>query len=58
MMNEALKGLIGKYCFVYLDDVIIFRTIIEEHIRKLSIVFQGLRDRIWFSGKTRVSSKR
>ena len=44
MMNEALKRLIGKYCFVYLDDIIIFGTTIEEHNQNLSIVFQRLQD--------------
>ena len=30
MMNTALRGLIGKYCLVYLDDIIIFGSTIQE----------------------------
>ena len=44
MMNNAPQGLIGKHCFVYLDDIIIFGTTIEEHNRNLAIVFQRLRE--------------
>lgn len=42
MMDKALRGLIGKYCFVYLDDIIIFGQTIQEHNRNLAIVLQRL----------------
>ncbi|KAK9296901.1 hypothetical protein QLX08_009211 [Tetragonisca angustula] len=44
MMDTALRGLIDRHCFVYLDDIIIFGNTIEEHNRNLAIVFQRLRD--------------
>lgn len=44
MMNGAVKRLIGKYYFVYLNDIIIFGTTTEEHNRNCSIVCQRLRD--------------
>lgn len=44
MMDRALHGLIEKYCFVYMGDIIIFGSTIEEHNRNLPIVFQRLRD--------------
>lgn len=44
MMDTALRGLIDKHCFVYLDDIIIFGNTLEEHNRNLGIVFQSLRD--------------
>lgn len=44
MMDTALRGLIGKHCFVYLDDIIIFGSTIQEHNRNLAIVFQRLRE--------------
>lgn len=44
MMNTALRGLIGKICFVYLDDIIVFGKTMEEHNRNLIILFNRLRD--------------
>lgn len=44
MMNLAFKGLVGKNCFIYLDDIIIFGRTLEEHNKNLSIIFQRLRD--------------
>ena len=41
-MNYALAGLLGIYCFVYLDDIIIFSENLEEHILKLRRVFEQL----------------
>ena len=31
MMDHALRGLVGKSCFVYLDDIIVFGSTIQEH---------------------------
>ena len=42
MMDRALQGLIGKHCLVYLDDIIIFGTIIQEHNENLAIVLERL----------------
>jgi hypothetical protein len=41
IMNQTLQGLIGKYCFVYLDDIIIFSANLEDHIglQRLELVF-------------------
>lgn len=44
MMDTALLGLVNKYCFVYLDDIIIFGDTIERHNENLAIVFQRLKD--------------
>lgn len=44
MMNTALRGLIGKICFVYLDDIIVFGKTMEEHNKNLIILFNRLRD--------------
>lgn len=44
MMNTALRGLINKHCFVYLDDIIIFGQSIEEHNSNLAILLQRLRE--------------
>ena len=43
MMDTALRGLIGKICFVYLDDIVIFGSCIEEHHQNLVILLGRLR---------------
>lgn len=44
MMDTALRGLLNKYCFVYLDDSIIFGNTIQQHNDNLAIVLQRLRE--------------
>lgn len=44
MMRDVLKEFIGKICYVYLDDIIIFSTSLEEHICSLEKIFQRLRE--------------
>ena len=43
MIHGTLKGLNGKICFVYLDDVDAFETNLKEHNNKLMILFERLR---------------
>ena len=43
-MNRVLTGLIGKICFVYLDDIVIFSKSPEEHARHLAMIFTRLQD--------------
>ena len=35
MMDTALRALIGKICFVYLDDIVVFGRTLEEHNKNL-----------------------
>lgn len=44
VMNNILRGLQNETCFVYLDDVIIFSTSLQEHLLKLKKVFTRLRE--------------
>lgn len=44
MIDNALRGLIGKVCFVYLDDIIVYGRTLVEHNENLKIVFQRLRE--------------
>ena len=43
-MNCVLSGLIGRICFVYIDDVIIYSKDPTKHADHLEQVFQRLRD--------------
>lgn len=42
-VNEALRGLIGQVCMVYLDDVIIFSSSVEEHEKHVRQVLDALK---------------
>lgn len=44
VMDNILRDLIGKICLVYLDDIIIYATSLEEHIQNLRIVFRRLKE--------------
>lgn len=44
VMDNVLKGLQGKICLVYMDDIIIYSTSLQEHLVNLTKVFQRLRD--------------
>jgi hypothetical protein len=42
LMDRILQGLRWEMLLVYLDDVIIFSTTVEEHLKRLDIVFSKL----------------
>lgn len=44
LMNNVLMGLTHNQCFVYLDDVVIYGSSLEDHNRKLKNVFSRLRN--------------
>ncbi|GJQ75186.1 hypothetical protein Trydic_g9788 [Trypoxylus dichotomus] len=44
LMDIVLTGLQGIECFVYLDDVVIYASSIEDHAQKLENVFKILRE--------------
>lgn len=43
VMDNILRGLQTDQCLVYLDDIIIYSTSLQEHINKLKTVFERLR---------------
>lgn len=44
VMNNILKGLINQICLVYMDDIIIFSSSLEEHLKNLKAVFSRIRE--------------
>ncbi|QBP37036.1 putative RdRP [Lampyris noctiluca errantivirus 1] len=44
LMNYVLREYIGKICLVYLDDIIILGTSLQEHSENIRKVFQKLRE--------------
>ena len=43
LMQVVLSGLEGKFCFVYIDDILVCSNTFEEHIDHLKQVLQRLR---------------
>ena len=43
LMEYALAGLVGDQCLIYLDDIIIFSSTFNEHLKRLACVFDRLR---------------
>ena len=41
-MNKTLNGLLWNSCVVYIDDILIFTTNFEDHLRVLKLVLQRL----------------
>lgn len=44
MINEVLKDYINKICLVYMDDVIVFSTTLDEHILNLKQIFKKFQE--------------
>jgi hypothetical protein len=44
MMNKVFDGLIGQCCFVYLDDIIVFSTEVEDHRKHVKMIINRLRE--------------
>ncbi len=42
LMERVLEDLWGKFCFVYIDDIIIFLKTLEQHIQHITTVFHKL----------------
>lgn len=44
VMDNILKDLVGKCCLVYLDDIIIYSTSLQEHLESLEKVLTKLKE--------------
>ena len=42
-MDNILREHIGVRCLVYMDDIIVFSTILQEHLENLAKIFENLR---------------
>ena len=42
LMNKVLHQLIGNFCVVYLDDIIIYSTTFQDHCKHLQLVIERL----------------
>lgn len=44
MMDEILREYLYKFCFVYMDDVVIFSRSLSEHIDHIRLIFKKLKE--------------
>ena len=44
LMSRVLHGLEWKVCLIYIDDIIVFSKTFDEHLSRLSLVFNRLRE--------------
>lgn len=44
VMDNILRGIQNEKCLVYLDDIIVYSTSLQEHLERLRNVFQRLRE--------------
>ena len=44
LMNKVLHGLDWKICLIYIDDIIIFSSTVQEHLHRLAVVFSRLHE--------------
>ena len=42
MIDDVLKEYIGKICYVYIDDIIVFGQDIEDHLKNFETIFERL----------------
>lgn len=42
VMDSLFGEFIGKYCLVYMDDIIVFSSSLQEHIQHLRNIFQRI----------------
>lgn len=43
-IDDVLRDHIGKICYVYIDDVIVFGKTLEEHLQNLNIILKTLNE--------------
>ena len=44
LMNEVLKEFLGSFVIVYLDDILIFSKMLDEHLMHIQRAFEKLRE--------------
>lgn len=44
LMNTVLSEYLNKICLVYLDDIIIFSTSLQEHLNSINLIFNKLKE--------------
>jgi transposase InsO family protein len=53
-VNQTVRPYIGKFCVVYLDDILVFSKTPTEHLHHLNLVFQKLKQDRWYVNKDKL----
>ncbi|XP_054608715.1 uncharacterized protein LOC129167989 [Dunckerocampus dactyliophorus] len=48
LINDVLQDMLGRFIFVYLDDILIFSSSLKEHIQHVRLVLQRLLENTLF----------
>ena len=43
-MNLVLSGCLGKYAFIYIDDVVIYSKTADDHLKHIQDILERLRE--------------
>ena len=43
LMNQDFYDYLDKFVFIYLDDIIVYSSLLEDHLDHLKLVFKRLR---------------
>ncbi|KAJ7963973.1 Retrotransposon protein, putative, Ty3-gypsy subclass [Quillaja saponaria] len=55
LMNQVFRWYLDKFVVVYLDDIMIYSSTLEDHKKHLQLVFNGLRDNQLFVKREKCS---
>ena len=44
MMDTVLRKYLHKFCFGYMDDIVVFSKSLQEHLQHLKLIFEELRN--------------
>ena len=44
MMDTVLRKYLYKFCFVYMDDIVVFSKSLQEHLQHLKLIFEELKN--------------
>lgn len=51
LMNKIFHPHLDKFIVVYLDDIVVYNQILEDHVNHLKVVFSKLRELHMFVNK-------
>lgn len=54
-MNELFRKYLDKFVVIYLDDIVVYSSSLEEHVEHLRLVLQVLRDNHLYVKKEKCS---
>ena len=50
-MNEVFHGYLWKFVLVFFDDILVYSSIVEDHVEHLSLLLRTLREHHLFNNE-------